>query len=88
MTFTSGGTEANNMALRGVGAEDILVSAVEHPSVLAAAKASGKTVELIPVDGFGRVKVDVLQACWADQTRWFPSCWPTMKQAWCSRLLM
>ncbi len=62
MTFTSSGTEANNMALRGVGAEVILVSAVEHPSVLAAAKASGKTVELIPVDEFGRVKRDALQA--------------------------
>jgi cysteine desulfurase len=61
MTFTSSGTEANNMALRGVGAEHILVSAVEHPSVLAAAKANGKTVELIPVDEFGRVKIDALQ---------------------------
>ncbi len=61
MTFTSGGTEANNMALRCVGAEHILVSAVEHPSVLAAAKASGKIVEVIPVDEFGRVKIDALQ---------------------------
>jgi cysteine desulfurase len=62
LTFTSSGTEANNMALRGVGAEHILVSAVEHPSVLAAAKASGKTVDLIPVDEFGRVKLDALGA--------------------------
>jgi cysteine desulfurase len=61
MTFTSGGTEANNMALRGVGAEHILVSAVEHPSVLAAAKASGKVVEVIPVDEFGRVRIDALE---------------------------
>ena len=60
MTFTSGGTEANNMALRGVGAEVILVSAVEHPSVLAAAKASGKTVDLIPVDDKGRVRLEAL----------------------------
>jgi cysteine desulfurase len=60
LTFTSSGTEANNMALRGVGAEHILVSAVEHDSVLAAAKASGKTVERIPVDAFGRVKLDAL----------------------------
>jgi cysteine desulfurase len=62
ITFTSGGTEANNMALRCVGAEVVLVSAVEHPSVLSAAKATGKTVEVIPVDGFGRVKLDALQA--------------------------
>jgi cysteine desulfurase len=61
MTFTSGGTEANNMALRGVGAEHILVSAVEHPSVLAAAKASGKVVGVIPVDEFGRVRIDALE---------------------------
>jgi cysteine desulfurase len=61
LTFTSGGTEANNMALRGVGAEHILVSAVEHPSVIAAAKASGKVVEVIPVDEFGRVKIDALE---------------------------
>lgn len=61
MTFTSGGTEANNMALRGVGAEHILVSAIEHPSVIAAAKASGKVVEVIPVDEFGRVKIDALE---------------------------
>jgi cysteine desulfurase len=55
ITFTSGGTEANNMALRGVGVERILISAVEHDSVRAAAKASGKPVEIIPVDNYGRV---------------------------------
>ena len=61
ITFTSGGTEANNMALRGVAADRILVSAVEHHSVLAAAKASGKTVEIIPVDKFGRVDISALE---------------------------
>ena len=30
MTFTSGGTEANNMALLGVGAEHLVISAVER----------------------------------------------------------
>lgn len=60
IVFTASGTEANNMALRGVGAERILVSAVEHPSVIAAAKASGKAVELIPVDGAGRVELGAL----------------------------
>ncbi len=61
ITFTSGGTEANNMALRGVDVQRILVSAIEHPSVLAAAKASGKTVETIPVDHSGRVELVALQ---------------------------
>ncbi|WP_415018919.1 cysteine desulfurase family protein [Aestuariivirga sp.] len=61
MVFTSGGTEANTMALRGVEAERILVSAVEHPSALAAARASGKTVEIIPVDREGRVDLAALE---------------------------
>ena len=50
IAFTGGGTEANNMALRGVAVKRILVSAIEHPSVLAAARTSGKPVEIIPVD--------------------------------------
>jgi cysteine desulfurase len=62
LTFTSSGTEANNMALRCVGAENILVSAIEHPSVLEAAKASGKAVEVIPVDPYGRVQLERLQS--------------------------
>lgn len=60
ITFTASGTEANNMALRGVQAERLLVSAIEHPSVLAAARASGKLVELVPVDGNGRVDLAAL----------------------------
>ncbi len=61
IAFTSGGTEANNMAIRGVEVERILISAIEHPCVLAAAKASVKSVEIIPVDDQGRVRLDVLQ---------------------------
>ncbi len=60
ITFTGSGTEANNMALRGVQAERILVSAIEHPSVLAAARASGKAVELIPVNGLGVIDLAAL----------------------------
>ena len=47
--FTSGGSEANNLALKGAPVERIIVSAIEHPSVLEAAKASGKTVQVVPV---------------------------------------
>jgi cysteine desulfurase len=62
IAFTSGGTEANNWAIRGVGAEHIVVSAIEHPSVLAAAKATGKAVDVLPIDAQGRVKIDALPA--------------------------
>jgi cysteine desulfurase len=37
VTFTSGGTEANHLALRGFPERRLIVSAIEHDSVLAAA---------------------------------------------------
>jgi cysteine desulfurase len=54
--FTSGGTEANHLALIGAGRERILVSAVEHDSVLRAVPAA----QQIPVDGDGVVRLDAL----------------------------
>ena len=55
VVFTSGGTEANNLALRGLGART-MVSAVEHESVLSAREDAS----LIPVDRNGRVDLDQL----------------------------
>ena len=56
--FTSGGTEANNLALRGAGRECVLVSAVEHVSVLDAVPG----VVTVPVDGDGVVDIGALEA--------------------------
>jgi cysteine desulfurase len=56
VVFTSGGTEANNLALRGCGRLRVLVSAVEHPSVLEA----GGEAEIVPVDANGNVDLEVL----------------------------
>lgn len=61
VVFTSGGSEANNLALKGSPVERLIVSAVEHPSVIEAAKASGKQVELLPVDGQGVVDLAALE---------------------------
>ena len=61
IAFTSGGSEANNLALKGVAVERLLVSAIEHPAVLEAAKASGKPVTLIPVTAQGVVDIDALE---------------------------
>ena len=65
VVFTSGGTEANALALRGLGAERVLVSAVEHPSVLDA--TSG--LEIIAVDHVGRVDLGRLDAMLAADSR-------------------
>jgi len=69
IVFTSGATEANNLALRGlVGAPAGLVTtAIEHASVLETARAlaaEGVRLTVVPVDGDGRVAADdVVAAC-------------------------
>ena len=57
VVFTSGGTEANNSALNGAGRKRVLVSAIEHDSVLKAARG----MEIVPVDGKGIVDLGVLE---------------------------
>jgi cysteine desulfurase len=57
IVFTSGGTEANNMAIGGSGRGRLLVSAVEHDSVLRAAPDA----KLIPVDAEGVVDLGALE---------------------------
>lgn len=64
--FTSGGTEANNLAIRGVieGASlrrHIVTSTVEHPATSRPCdllERRGVEVTRVPVDGFGRVLVE------------------------------
>ena len=68
--FTSGGTEANNLAVIGAvsamhGPQTVIVSAVEHPSVkeaFAALKAMGHTVIELGVDGVGQPDYEALEA--------------------------
>ena len=72
IVFTSGATEANNLALFGLARRAppsrrrILVSEIEHKCILAAARAleerEGFTVETIPVDREGFIDLDVLEA--------------------------
>ena len=69
--FTSGATEANNLALIGLARaalgprRRILVSAIEHKSVLAAAdfvnQNFGFQVELLPVESDGKINLAVLE---------------------------
>jgi len=70
IVFTSGGTEADNLAVQGIARQyawrgrHVLVSAIEHPAVLEAAKAlrhEGFDVETIPVTADGVVDLDRFQ---------------------------
>ena len=64
VTFTSGGTEADNLAVLGSLAArpgTVVVSAVEHPAVLEAAAASGQSVRLAPVGPDGIIDLDALR---------------------------
>ena len=61
--FTSGGTEANGLAIESAiaaGARRLIVSALEHDSVLATARASGVEVEFLPALRSGLVDLDWL----------------------------
>src|SRR5689334_18283369 len=62
IVFTSGGTEANNLAIRGLGLvggrNRIVTSAIEHPSVTgpcAALREVGGRVDTVSTDEHGRV---------------------------------
>lgn len=75
VVFTSGGTESDNLAIKGIywsrlagGAERtrVLATAIEHHAVLDAlhwlAEHEGADVELLPVDEQGRLRLDALRA--------------------------
>ncbi len=64
VVFTSSGSEANNMALRGCGRPAVAVSAVEHPSVLKVARDAA----LVPVDANGVIDTGALDRIMASQS--------------------
>ncbi len=75
--FTSGATEANNLALIGAfrrycdKGRHVIASAIEHPAVLDTLKyleGEGAEVTLLPVDSNGIVDVDVLREAIQDDT--------------------
>lgn len=74
--FTSGGTEANNLALRGIyspytkSANDIVISAAEHASVFhtAEAVATENKVRLIPLKEDGSLDMEWAERLITDDT--------------------
>jgi cysteine desulfurase len=78
VVFTSGGTESDNLAIRGAaealertGRRHLVASAIEHEAVLNTLKAlarRGWETTLLPVGGDGVVSPDALRAALTDQT--------------------
>ena len=78
IVFTSGGTESDNLALRGVaealeptGRRHLVASAIEHEGVLVTLKAltrRGWKTTLLSVDSTGILRPEVLEASLTDQT--------------------
>lgn len=70
IVFTSGGSEANNLALKGTffalrhKGEHIITTAVEHPAILAPCRfleRLGATVTYLPLDQTGRVNPEAVR---------------------------
>ncbi|MFE4197679.1 cysteine desulfurase family protein [Paenarthrobacter sp. NPDC056912] len=81
VTFTSGGTEADNLAVKGIAlarqAADsslnrVVISAIEHPAVEESARylerVHGFTVDVLPVDSEGLVSVEGLRSLLRPET--------------------
>lgn len=76
ITFTSGGTESDNAAIKGIAlaaprGRHVVVSAVEHPAVLESAEFLGRfgfEVTVLPVDEAGSVDPEVLEGALRDDT--------------------
>ncbi|MGD8341497.1 MAG: cysteine desulfurase family protein [Gammaproteobacteria bacterium] len=77
IVFTSGGSEANNLALKGTfysrrrSSFHLITTAVEHPAILAPCaflEAQGARVTLLPVDRHGLVDPDDLEGAIREDT--------------------
>ena len=75
--FTSGATEANNLAIKGVAAmykkkgNHVVTQATEHKAVLDTCKRlerDGYQVSYLPVDRFGQVSAEQVRAAMTDKT--------------------
>jgi cysteine desulfurase len=77
IVFTSGGSEANNLAIKGAffaargGANHIVTSQIEHPATIEPCRfleRFGAEVTYLPVDGAGRVNPDDVRRAITDRT--------------------
>lgn len=76
VVLTSGGTEANNLALLGAAGDgEVLISAVEHPSVAEARQVMGERVRVLEVDEAGAVTPAQVRDAVEESTRLVSVMW-------------
>lgn len=77
IVFTSGGTESNNLAIKGVAThyqgrgKHIITTSIEHPSVrnpFEQLRNEGFEITYLPVDSFGRVELQALERAMREDT--------------------
>lgn len=74
IVFTSGGSEADNLALRGIltgSKKELIISEIEHPAILRTAEAlerEGVKVKRIGVDSNGLILLDDLESAITKKT--------------------
>lgn len=77
ITFLSGGTESDNLAIKGIAeahrekGQHIITSQIEHPAVLASCahlEQQGWQVTYLPVYSEGRVRIEDVRAALTDET--------------------
>jgi len=79
IVFTSGGSEANNTVFQTMrrlaadkkGRDEFIITAIEHPCVLNSAlnlKNEGFNVKVLPVDEYGKLKIDELKKALSEKT--------------------
>jgi cysteine desulfurase len=77
IVFTSGGSEANNLAIKGTylaakrGSAHIITSTIEHPAILAPCRfleGLGGAVTYLPVDGTGLIDPEDVRRAITPQT--------------------
>lgn len=76
--FTSGGTESDNLAVIGAAranhraGKHLITSSIEHPAIINTMRyleeEEGFRVTYLPVDRYGRVKLDALKEALCDET--------------------
>lgn len=76
--FTSGGTESDNLALNGAAranqraGKHLITSSIEHPAIINTMRyleeEEGFRVTYLPVDKYGRIKLDALQEALCEET--------------------